>query len=190
MEKADDQKAIEDNWGGEGEAPPGGALSAGFHLRVIPGRSLPSRNAPRADGRSALPWAAQQPTHCTASLLPTTLRRVWQPAALHAARERLHACVCAGERVGRRYVPGGYSDRNLHLLGLKVSVALPTIISGLQHPACRSRSRTFQSTCARGSRCALGSIMQCSLPQLSISMVRMVWQQPGGVQTLSHGVGV
>lgn len=25
VEKADDQKAIEDNWGGEGEAPPGGA---------------------------------------------------------------------------------------------------------------------------------------------------------------------
>ena len=42
VEKADDQKAIEDNWGGEGEAPPGGeplrtpgllCLRAGLRLR-------------------------------------------------------------------------------------------------------------------------------------------------------------
>lgn len=34
VEKADDQKAIEDNWGGEGEAPPGGARLAAAALRL------------------------------------------------------------------------------------------------------------------------------------------------------------
>lgn len=120
-------------------------------------------------------WTVQHPPWHMLAALP---RRVWQPAALHAARQRLHAGVCAGERVGRRHVPGvgvwlsvgqepstrlsqasaGWPAGGCG--GLATPLSLP-MVGGLTHAAQwartttrRSRSKTFRTTCARGSRCA------------------------------------